>query len=171
MKTYCHLCGAKYKDGQENPWVCTGCGNKVFANPVPTVDLALFNAEGQVLVAERGQEPSKGLYDLPGGFLEVGETLEQGIIREIQEELQLTHDDYDAPVFVKSLVGPYAFGKEERQLVICVFAAQLKKSTPITAHDDVASTKFVSLGDLSSVKFSRKEYTAIIREAHKLLFG
>lgn len=46
--------------------------------------------EGKVLLVRRGQEPLKGEWSLPGGALELGETLEQGVVREVLEETGLT---------------------------------------------------------------------------------
>jgi 8-oxo-dGTP diphosphatase len=46
--------------------------------------------DGKVLLVRRGQEPLKGEWSLPGGALELGETLREGIVREVLEETGLT---------------------------------------------------------------------------------
>ena len=46
--------------------------------------------QGRVLLVRRGREPLKGQWSLPGGMLELGESLEAGVIREIREETGLT---------------------------------------------------------------------------------
>ena len=52
--------------------------------PILGIGALIFN-RGKILL-ERGKEPFKGYWSLPGGVLETGETLEQGIIREVREE-------------------------------------------------------------------------------------
>jgi len=56
--------------------------------PILGVGALIFDGEN-ILLVERGREPLKGYWSLPGGVLETGETLEQGVIREIREETGL----------------------------------------------------------------------------------
>jgi 8-oxo-dGTP diphosphatase len=56
--------------------------------PILGVGALIFNRD-KILLVERGKEPLKGHWSLPGGVLEIGETLEQGIIREVREETGL----------------------------------------------------------------------------------
>jgi len=56
--------------------------------PVLGVGALIFDLD-KILLVERGKEPLKGYWSLPGGVLETGETLEQGIIREVREETGL----------------------------------------------------------------------------------
>jgi 8-oxo-dGTP diphosphatase len=59
--------------------------------PTPTVAVGafVFDPEGRVLLVERGQPPGAGLWTVPGGRLEPGETLAQGVAREVREETGL----------------------------------------------------------------------------------
>ncbi len=168
---YCHLCGAKYVEGSQQPWVCSSCGNQKYLNASPTADILLFDSQGRALISERGIEPAKGKYDLPGGFVELEETILEGMYREAEEELGLKAEDFTEPVFVYSHNTQYEFSKEVNRVVGCTFAARLLTDKEISPHDDVASVKFVTMDELDSVDFSLSAYPEIIRGAHKKLFG
>lgn len=172
MRLYCHLCGSPYDEGKQQPFICSACGNKYYANPSPTVDLALFDEKGRVMIAKRGENPHKGKFDLPGGFLELHESAEEGLRREAFEELELQSEDFTAPIFVGSQPATYEYSKESRPILIFVFAAKLLMSRKITPHDDVAAIRFVNLSELPDIDFSMPNYhPQIIKAAHKLLFS
>jgi mutator protein MutT len=65
---------------------CRRCGWTFYDNPIPAV-LAVAERRGQVLMARRAAPPHQGTWDLPGGFLEAGETPERALRRELLEEL------------------------------------------------------------------------------------
>jgi 8-oxo-dGTP diphosphatase len=56
---------------------------------VPCVGAVVHDASGRLLVVRRGREPGRGRWSVPGGRLEPGETVEQGVAREVREETGL----------------------------------------------------------------------------------
>ena len=70
--------------------VCSCCGHISYDNPKVVVG-TLPIVEGRVLLMRRATEPQVGLWTYPGGFLEMGETAEEGACREAQEELGVDH--------------------------------------------------------------------------------
>jgi ADP-ribose pyrophosphatase YjhB (NUDIX family) len=81
----CSHCGKRYP--LEAPWpiFCNVCGNTNYLNPIPVVVLLVPVGEGLV-VARRNIEPRKGTLVLPGGYLDLGETWQEGARRELFEE-------------------------------------------------------------------------------------
>jgi NADH pyrophosphatase NudC (nudix superfamily) len=101
-----------------------------WGNPVPVV-AAIVEQAGQIVLA-RGRGWPEKMFGLITGFLEAGESPEQGIVREVQEELGLTGRDV-------SLVGVYPF--EVRNELIIAF--HLVAEGVITLSDELEAVKLV----------------------------
>ncbi len=68
---------------------CPSCGWVHYENPTPTVQ-AWIDRDGSYLALRRDQEPLKGEWNMPGGFVEAGESGPEAIVREVAEETGLT---------------------------------------------------------------------------------
>ena len=88
---YCSKCGKKknysFIDGNKR-YHCKYCKSIHYQNPKPTATL-ICPKENEILLVQRAFEPGIGEWGLPGGFLELGETLEEGAKRELKEETNL----------------------------------------------------------------------------------
>ena len=88
---YCPVCGsADFLVSSPKSKQCRHCGYELFINPSAAVVAFIRNGRGELLVVERDCEPAKGTLDLPGGFTDIDETVEESVIREIKEETGLT---------------------------------------------------------------------------------
>lgn len=107
--------------------------------PALTVDCVVFDPQGRVLLIRRGREPFKGCYALPGGFVDVGETIEEGCRRELREETGLTVGDL-------MLVGLYSDPSRDPRghTASAVFLSCLSKPASAVAGDDAASAEWVA---------------------------
>jgi ADP-ribose pyrophosphatase YjhB (NUDIX family) len=153
----CHLCGNPtdaVPAAGHTYWKCTGCGQTFYDNPKPAAEIILVDELGRAAVAVRARDPYKGKLDLPGGFIDSGETLEQGIVREVQEELGLSSDKYSTPVYLASAAADYPWGQEITQVVTATFTAHIDSSVPLTASDDVETIKFLAFDQLSREDFA-----------------
>jgi ADP-ribose pyrophosphatase YjhB (NUDIX family) len=90
--------------------------------PYLAVSAAIFR-DGKVLIVRRGRAPAKGIYTLPGGGVELGETLEQAVIREVREETALDIEPVELVGF-RQAIARDAAGRVERHFVILPFAAR-----------------------------------------------
>jgi ADP-ribose pyrophosphatase YjhB (NUDIX family) len=87
---YCSTCGGKV--ARKTPagdhrlrWVCASCGTVHYQNPKIVVG-CVPERDGKILLCKRAIEPRYGFWTVPAGFMELGETLEEGAARETREE-------------------------------------------------------------------------------------
>lgn len=107
-----------------------GCGFVHWGNPTPVV-AAIIEHEGQVLLA-RGKNWPEKMYALVTGFLEAAESPQQGVLREVKEEVGLEGE-------VVSLVGVYEF--ELRNELIIAF--HVRTAGPVVLGDELAAYKLI----------------------------
>ena len=71
---------------------------------------AIFNQQGEILIAKRAAHKFQGnLWEFPGGKVEAGETAEQALIRELQEEVNLTPKSFTSLMQIEHDYGEKAF--------------------------------------------------------------
>lgn len=135
---FCLACGARLRvvraEGRRRPR-CPRCGWIFYANPVPA-SVGLIVRRGRVLLARRARPPYAGTWDLPGGFLEAGETPEQALRRELREEIGVGVRRARLAGFATDRYGPRGF----------VVLAAIYRVTPTSyvtrAADDVAEVRW-----------------------------
>ena len=94
---YCPACGSShFEEHNVKSKQCADCGFTYYANPSSATAAFIVREDGCLLVARRGKEPARGTLDLVGGFVDMEETAEEGMLREISEEtgMQLSNPEY-----------------------------------------------------------------------------
>ena len=87
---FCPKCGSpRFEVHNGKSKHCLDCGFTYYFNPSSATVALIQNGQGDLLVCRRGKEPAKGTLDLPGGFVDMFETGEEGVIREVKEETGL----------------------------------------------------------------------------------
>jgi len=84
----CPRCGHDVELRERGHLACPSCGSGYYANSAPAVQ-GVLERDGKVLLAKRAIEPRRGMWDIPGGFLEEGEEALDGLRRELREETGL----------------------------------------------------------------------------------
>ena len=94
---------------------CANCGYGAYYNPKPVACAIPVDDEDRVWLLRRAFEPGKGLWTFPGGFVDLGESVEDAARRETDEEMRIG-------VELGALVGVYSRGDD--RIVLIVFAAR-----------------------------------------------
>ena len=130
--------------------------------PQVGVGVVVLNSDNEVLLIRRGQAPNKGLWTIPGGRQEPGETLFETAHREIEEETGVSISD---PVLIDvvDLIRHDEDGTLARHYTLVDYAARYKNGTPI-AGGDADLTRWVPAAIIEDhVEWS--ETVRIVREA------
>jgi ADP-ribose pyrophosphatase YjhB (NUDIX family) len=117
--------------------------------PFLAVSAAIFRA-GQVLLVQRARPPVTGTYTLPGGVVELGETLHEALVREVLEETSLTV----APIALaghRDVVVRDAAGKIHRHFVVVPFAARWVAGE-FTPSEELATGFWVNPREIAGFK-------------------
>ena len=117
--------------------------------PVLAVSAAIIR-DGKVLIVRRARKPAFNLYSLPGGVVEVGESLADAVVREAREETSLDIE----PVAVaghREAIMRDKEGRIERHFVILSFASRWLKGEPVL-NSELDDARWVDPAELSAYK-------------------
>lgn len=136
-----------------------------YPHPAVTTDVVLFTIRDdqlQLLLIERGNEPFRGHWALPGGFVDIDEDLPECAARELAEETAINN------VYLEQLGTFGRPGRDPRERVISVAYLALTPADHlrVQAGDDAASAGWFPLNDLPALAFDHDEIIAV---AHRRL--
>lgn len=126
---------------------CTACNLVIYDNPAPTACAVMFQ-DGCVMLTLRGIEPAIGKWDLPGGYIEVGEDPQDALHREMAEETGLS-------IEITELQGIYldTYGDGGTDTLNICYRARATDGDPVPASDVVEIRWFeieaIPWGDLA----------------------
>ena len=130
-----------------------------YPHPAVTTDCVIFGFDGanlKILLVERGIEPYKGKWALPGGFLNPDESAETGAIRELKEETGLE------PEYVEQFRAYTAPDRDPRERVITIAFLALVRLQDVKGGDDAADARWFSVNHVPQLAF---DHDVILRDA------
>lgn len=137
---FCPQCGQKGLEvRQVRSLNCPACGFRYFINSATAVGGFIFHGE-RLILAVRGEEPQKGKLDLPGGFVEFDEAADDGLRREIHEELGIAVTDL---AYLASAPNNYLFSGVLYKVTDIFYTCRADDISHIGARDDVAEFRLV----------------------------
>ncbi len=161
--TRCPHCG-----GEEIVWptpkklTCAGCGFVLYLNVAAAVAV-IIECRGRILFGVRRHEPQLGMLDLPGGFVDPGETAEEAVRRELQEELGAT---VQTVRYLYSFPNTYRYRGVVYDTVDLIFLVRWDEAPPLAAADDLASFLWV---DRDAVDYDRIGFVSLRRAVQRYL--
>jgi ADP-ribose pyrophosphatase YjhB (NUDIX family) len=105
--------------------------------------------DGKILVVRRARAPAHGLFTLPGGVVEVGETLTQAVAREVREETGLAIEPVALAGFREAIVRD-AQNRVERHFIILCFAAHWRAGEPVL-NEELDEARWLDPAELASL--------------------
>jgi 8-oxo-dGTP diphosphatase len=134
-----------------------------YPRPAVTTDCVIFGFDGiklKVLLIERGGEPYKGMWALPGGFMHMDETAEEGALRELKEETNLTANYIEQ---FYTFTDPH---RDPRERVITIAYFALVKIQDVVGGDDARRAQWFAMDDIPQLAF---DHDRILRKATECL--
>ena len=134
-----------------------------YPHPAVTTDCVIFGFDGsdlKVLLIERGIEPYKGKWALPGGFLRMDETAHEGALRELEEETGLKN------AYIRQFHTFTEPGRDPRERVITIAHYALVRLQEVKGGDDAAQARWFTMDEIPPLAF---DHDRILRMAQKML--
>jgi ADP-ribose pyrophosphatase YjhB (NUDIX family) len=168
QRKHCLYCGGeitkKSEDGVLRDF-CPCCNSYFYENPLPVVS-TIIESSRRILLVKRGRAPSKGLWCLPSGFAEAGESIEEAALRELKEETGIKGK------IIKLLDVDSYKSRFYGDLLFLTFIVE-QSGGKLAAGDDCSQARFWPVNKLPPLAFrsnkraldayikSRKDYWAI----------
>jgi ADP-ribose pyrophosphatase YjhB (NUDIX family) len=118
------------------------------ARPYLAVSAAIMR-EGKLLVVRRARPPATGLFSLPGGVVELGETLTEALVREIAEETGMSIEPLALAGFRETIVRDRD-DRVERHFVILCFAARWQAGEP-DLNEELSEARWIEPAELAGL--------------------
>lgn len=134
-----------------------------YPRPAVTADCVVITTETcpRVLLVKRGNDPYKGCWALPGGFMNMDETAADCAIRELEEETGLKVEN------VKQIGAYSAIDRDPRGRTVGVaYLTRIAQALPVKGQDDAAEAAWFPLNQLPPLAF---DHDLIMRDAKAML--
>jgi ADP-ribose pyrophosphatase YjhB (NUDIX family) len=117
--------------------------------PFLAVSAAIMR-DGKVLAVRRARQPALNLYTMPGGVVEIGETLHEAVKREVREETALEIEPVALAGHREAILRDRE-GRVERHFIILCFAARWLSGEPVL-NEELDDARWLTLAELSALR-------------------
>jgi 8-oxo-dGTP pyrophosphatase MutT (NUDIX family) len=158
MFKYCPSCGSeKIVFQRQKVFKCPDCGFSYYHNIAAATGCVIAVEDDKVALLVRGKEPCKGKLDLPGGFVDLGEGVLEGLRREIREELGWTPPDEGAFSFLASFANVYPYKNivyNTCDIFFTLSAPGLSRQDLVLEEKEIAGVEFLRPGEIDPARIA-----------------
>ena len=163
---YCPICGSPHFEiNNIKSKKCKDCGFSYYLNASSATVALIVNEKDELLVVRRKNDPGKDMLDMPGGFVDMDETGEEAMAREVKEEtgLEATEVSYQF-----SYPNAYLYSGFLVHTLDMFFKVKVKDLSHIEAMDDAAAYYWIPFSEIDIDKFAfdsiKKGLTRFLRD-------
>lgn len=161
---FCPVCGSSnWVENNFKSKRCDDCGFVYYANPCSATAVFILNSRNEMLVVRRAKEPAMGTLDLVGGFVDMYETIEEGMRREIKEETGL---DVGEMTYLFSTPNQYLYSGMLVHTLDADFLVRVPDDVKPQAADDAADCLWIAPENVNPADFG---LTSIRRAVERFL--
>ncbi len=140
---FCPVCGSpNFEINNIKSKKCKDCGFSYYLNPSSATVAFILNEKEELLVVRRKNEPAKGTLDLPGGFVDMDETGEEGVAREVKEETGLDVIEVNYQFSIPNL---YLYSGFLVHTLDMFYVVKVKDLSHVEAMDDAEESYWIPL--------------------------
>jgi len=165
---FCPRCGSEqFPFRQDNSFLCEQCGFVFFINAAAAVAALIEDSHGRLLLTRRAKEPMKGKLDLPGGFVDTGESAEHALERELVEELNLVVGE---KAFFMSCPNTYEYAGLTYFTLDLAFVCKVSSFDAMQLDDEIDSFEFIAPDeiDLEEIGLASIRKIVSLYQAYKI---
>ena len=149
---FCPVCGSNHFEiNNIKSKKCKDCGFSYYLNASSATVALIVNEKNELLVVRRKNDPGKDMLDLPGGFIDMDETGEEGMAREVKEETGLEANEVS---YLFSYPNTYLYSGFLVHTLDMFFKVKVNDLSHIEAMDDAAAYYWIAFSDIDIDKFA-----------------
>ena len=158
---FCPQCaGSNLQRPIGNRLICRTCGFILYFNTAASVATLIRDDQDRYIIAVRAHDPQKGTWDLPGGFVNPGESAEQAVTREIYEELGISITTMQ---FITSLPNTYLYKDVLYHTLDLFFLCDYADLEQAGARDDVSEILILPRNDIDPDRFGFRSMQTFLK--------
>ena len=159
---FCPKCGShEFHRSGERSLKCAQCRFHLFINSAAAVAALVTNDEGKLLLTTRAVEPDSGKLDLPGGFIDPGETAENAVKRELEEELSMKVKSLE---YIGSAPNEYVFSGYSVFTLDMAFRVVPETVTGLVPMDDIRDYCFYAENEIDYTQIPAPSIKSFVKQ-------